>query len=1138
MTLGWALLALIYLGGLFWIGRWGDSNSTLAKRLTSHPATYSLALAIYCTAWTFFGAVGEASRDNWQYLPILLGPILVYVIGFRFVRKLTQVSKKQNITTIADFISSRYGKRQPVALFVTIIALLATIPYIALQLKAIGAAFSRVAEQPNNQWVVFVATILIALFSIYFGTRRADVTEYRRGLMLAIAFESLVKLTALLLIGIIAWFWYSQGDYEPIMSSYTTQSAIEGLYSFPFIAQTIVAAAAIICLPRQFHVAVVDNLNIEHLKTARWLFPLYLVLMAIAIPVIATAGNAILGSSDATPDTYVLDLAILSDSLFLQFIVFVGGLSAATAMIIVATLTLSTMVTNDVILPKLIALSDNDANAGEYARKILPIRRIVIAALLMLAFLYQQQMAGSRSLASIGMIAFSLVVQLLPAIVFGLYWKKGHAHGVYAGLLAGIFTWVLWLMLPLFSDSTTLSLQTDTITQGAIISLVANTLAFILFSYFAPPRLVDRIQAQAFVSPREAAVSQPKTSTRATVEDLLTLMSTFLGEARCKDLINSFARQNEHPLEMENRPSEAFISFCERALGGVLGASSAKALVDSVLSGKKLDFEEVVNFFDDTTQALKFNTSALFTSIESLEQGISVVDKNLELVAWNKRYLELFDYPDEMIAVGTPLEKLVRFNAERGECGLGDIDTLVNKRLEHIRLGHSHRFVRQRSDGKMIEMVGNPLPGGGFVTSFNDITTHIELQKALQESNIDLEKRVQKRGEEVQAINAELRSEITRRAELEEELVSARKLAEEANASKTRFLALASHDILQPLNAAKLYLSALDETGLSNDATDIVGKLSDSVNASEALIATLLDIARIDQGDMQPNFNTLSMPRLLTPLVDEFTMKAGQKGLVLKTHIQDVSVSSDKTYLYRIIQNLLSNAVKYTEHGKILLSVRKRGAEVLIQVWDTGMGVSEKDQKSIFADFYRVDGMTEHGVGLGLGVVARLSQQLNSNVTIRSVAKQGSCFSIRLPLAKQETPTSGSATRKVSNLAGLKVLCVDDQRENLDAMQTLLTKWKAEVFLASDTATALTISAENIPDVVLMDFQLGADENGLDAISRLRESVSEDLVAVLVTANKEDELVARCEQMGVHYLPKPVKPAKLRALLQRYQTKA
>lgn len=1121
MTFGWVTLAVLYLFLLFSLARWGDKNSPTARALTSHPAIYSLALAIYCTAWTFFGMVGQASRDTWIYLPIMLGPILVYVLGYKFIYKLTLVSKKQHITTISDFIASRYGKRQTVALLVTLIALLATIPYIALQLKAIGSTFQLLTQQANSNIIIVAATTFIAVFAIYFGTKQTDVTEYRRGLMLAIAFESSIKLIALVLVAIVGYSAWRNTSTGPFLASFVNEAALSQFGSFSFIAQTIMAAAAIVCLPRQFHVAVVDNLSLDHLKTARWLFPLYLTIISVVIPVIAIAGNSIFTGANVEPDSYVLSLAMHSQSWLLQVIVFVGGLSAATAMIIVATLTLSTMLTNDVILPRYLAFRGSQPDKLDFSKQIRIIRRAVIGFILLMAFLYHQQMTNSSSLHSIGLIAFSLVIQLMPAILGGLYWKRAHAHGVYAGLFAGLVMWVLWLVMPIISDQISRFEQNELISQGALISLTVNTLVYILFSWFAPQRLIDRIQAEAFVSPAFTRNNMVKSQHNSvTVSDLITLLSTFMGSGRCAQLLEQYQQLNECSLNNESSPDENFLAFCERALGGVIGASSAKVLLDSALRGKKMDFTEVINFFDDTTQAMQFNMTALLTSLENMDQGISVIDKYLNLVAWNKRYAALYNYPDDLLSVGKPIEKLIRFNAARGEFGTDNVEAEIEKRLEHLRSGTPHRFKRQRQDGRVIEMVGNPLPGGGFVTSFNDITGHIEIQQALEESNIDLEARIKKRTEEIHAINAEL--------------IRARQAAEDANASKTRFLALASHDVLQPLNAAKLYISALEEQDLSTNALSIIQKLNHSVSSSETLIGTLLDIARLDQGEMKPDIEPIDVNTLLAPLIDEIRMHAQEKGLSFRVYIKPVWVMADKTYLYRIVQNLLSNAIKYTQTGKVLFIVKSIKNNVIIRVYDTGIGVSKDKLDSIFGDFYRTNQSNEHGIGLGLGVVRRLSQQLKSDISVTSVLSKGSCFQFSLPKAQPNRSVDIATKPKNTTFSGLQVLCVDDQKENLDAMQTLLEKWGVNVSLANRWDEAISLSEQTPPQILLMDYQLSHDStlNGLALIEAIRLKLNAILPAALITATQDEDLVKKCKEQGVHYLAKPLKPAKLRALLQ------
>jgi Na+/proline symporter/signal transduction histidine kinase/ActR/RegA family two-component response regulator len=1099
--------------------------------MTSSPLVYSLALGIYCTAWTFFGAVGQASRDNWLYLPILLGPMIVYIVFYQFVRKLVLVSKKQHISTIADFISARYGKRQVVALLVTIIALLATIPYIALQLKAIGSLFTSISDQQNSSYVVFIASLFIAIFAMYFGTKNTDVTEYRRGLMLAISFESCIKLLALVLVAIVAYRYYESNPSTNIFVEFKSEDAIATFYSFTFWAQTLMAAAAVICLPRQFHVAVVDNLNIDHLKQARWVFPLYLLIIALTIPVIAAAGDAIFDQSNIPADNYVLGLALLSDSIILQVIVFVGGLSAATAMIIVATLTLSTMITNDVVLPKVLERISN-VNTNR-TRRIKMLRRSIIFLILILAFLYQQQMTDEASLSSIGLVAFSLVIHLLPSIVGGLYWKRGHAHGVYAGLIAGIIMWAMWLMLPIFNATDAMTQQSENLSQAAIVSLVANIIAYVLFSMVTSSRLIDRIQAEAFVSPADVrnSISSTKSLT-VTVEDLHTLIAKFSGIERCEQLFDDYARNANIEIKMQDAVSDDFLSFCERALGGVVGSSSAKALIDGLVRGKKLDISEVVNFFEDNAQAVEFNISALMTSLENIDQGISVIDKNLKLVAWNKRYIDLLNFPTDLVSIGMPIEKLIRFNIAHSNVPPNEIETRVRKRIERLKSGQAHKDTRKREDGRVIETIGNPLPGGGFVTSFHDITGHVEIQQALEETNISLEQRVRKRTEEVHSINAELRLEIERRSGAEKELIRARQEAENANASKSRFLALASHDVLQPLNAAKLYLSALQETKLDDETSKIINKLNDSVVSSEALIGTILDISRLDQGELKPFIETLNVTEVLTPIINEMSMKAHEKGLILKHHIQDLWISADRTYVYRIVQNLVSNAVKYTRTGKVLISARKQKNKVLIEVRDTGIGIPDLQQAAIFSDFYRVENSNEQGIGLGLGVVKRLAQQLQCSVKVVSKEDKGSCFSIMFDLHEAPEVIGEVVSKASSVFSGLRILCVDDQQENLDAMQTLLNKWGIEVETAKDFEHALATAKSFSPQIILVDYQLGKGPDGLEIIEAIRTELNMVIPACLVTAKRGDDLIKTCKEQGVNYLSKPLKPAKLRTLIQ------
>ncbi|MFK3862765.1 PAS domain-containing hybrid sensor histidine kinase/response regulator [Pseudoalteromonas rhizosphaerae] len=1142
MTAALIFVALAYIGILFWLANWGDKTTPLAKRISHHPFVYSFSLGIYCTSWTYYGSVGTAATSSWSYLPILLGPALLFFFGQGFLRKLVLVSKKQNITTIADFISARYGKRQTTAIMVTMIALLATIPYIALQLKALSNSFLLLQSDNkiSGSMVALSATLIMAMFAIFFGTRKVDVTEYRSGLMLAVAFESMIKLLALVAVAALA-----------VYTLYNLPTANEGqikeslwqhwnnfnFLSFNFIGQSLMAAAAIICLPRQFHVTVVDNQDKRHLFTARWAFPLYLLLTAAMILPIATAAIHPQIGNSFSPDSFVLALPLMNDNALLTTFVFIGGISAATAMIVVATLTLSTMISNDVVLPLMLRRKfKRNLITSSYKPQILLVRRFTIAGILILSYFYQQWFGHGKALASMGLVAFSLVTQLLPAIVGGLYWRKGHAYGVYAGLLAGLICWILFLMLPILDAGNTLDteLQQTLITRGTLIALFANIGCYISFSLGADERLIDKIQAAAFVNPKEQAVLARRLNknVKATVYDFKVLLQTFLGVQRSQQVLTHFSLT--HQLGDNNtHPDPEFIAYCERALTGVLGASSAQALIHTVASGKRMAFEEVVNFFDETTQALQFNQNLLFTSLENLSHGISVVDKELNLVAWNKRYAEMFNYPTGFLEVGQPIEQIIRYNAERGECGPGEIERQVEKRVQHLKNGSSHHFIRHRRNGLVYEMIGNPLPDGGFVTSFSDITTHIATQNALEEVNMDLENRIEARTQEIRTINKDLEAQIESRVQTEQALTLAKREAEQANDSKTRFLALASHDILQPLNAARLYLAAIDEKSLADNNINNFEKLGASLDSTVHLMSALLEIAKLEQGAMTPTPRHFSIDDILAPLRNEYAILTSEKGLKLTVRSGQHIVHSDITYLRRIVQNLVSNAVKYTNTGKVLVACRKRKHHLRIEVWDTGPGISEVEQAKIFNDFYRVEASDNKGVGLGLSVVKRMVDLLSIRLDVRSTPQRGSCFSIEVPYGESQFVQQKHVTNSLfEERSAMNIVAVDDDPENLNAMASLLQKWQANYQLFDQVEGVLEYAnGHSAPDVILMDYQLGHEHDGITLIKALREIWQTNVPAILITAVRDVELKQATKAADIHYLSKPIKPGKLKALL-------
>lgn len=1161
-----AVLALLYICGLFLIANWAERQSS-ERYIQKYGAwIYSLALAVYCTSWTYYGAVGSAVSSGWDYLPIYLGPLLMLTFFHPVLRKLLHVVKKHNATSLTDFISARYGKRHAIAAMTALLCLVVVVPYIALQLKAVASSYQVLLDlefkgEPSFwQDSALLSAIAMTVFAILFGTRKVHLTEQNRGVIAAIAFESVVKLLALvtLAVAVSVFVLAEPGRIFSDFASYAaSQTRAVDNGALAFFTKTVLAMAAIFLLPRQFHVTFVENVQQSHLRHARRWFGAYLVLVTLVVLPIALAGLQLFPGQQAQADSFVLLLPASQGWQSISAFVFIGGFSAATSMIIIATLALSTMISNDVVMPALLRNRDIHRDQSDYSRLILSVRRLMIILVMTLSWAYYRWFASNYELAETGLLSFALIIQLAPAVLGGLYWKRGHAYGVYAGVLVGFVLWFFCLMLPQLVSVGLISgnvlshgafglswlkptalfgLALDPLTHGVFWSLGLNITAYITGSLLHKADLNDRLQAVAFVKPNLPLPEDHKAfkKTTASCADLFILMERFVGAGRVRESLDEFSQRNGFLPAADDMPHPTLLRHIERELAGVIGSSSAAAMVNAVMEGRQFAFEDVVTLFDDTREAIQFSRKILFSTLENLSQGVSVVDRDLQLVAWNKTYLQMFDYPAGMIRVGRAVADIVQFNAERGLCGAGSADEHVAKRIQHLRNSTPHVFQRVRADGTVIEIRGNPIPGGGFVTSFTDITEHVKAVQALAAAKEHLEQRVLERTAQISQMNSELLAEVELRRETESQLLQAKAEAEAANASKTRFLALASHDILQPLNAARLFAAAL-QPEVSNEGQRMLSQLENSLKATEDLMATLLDIARLDEGKLDIRTGPVDLTALLAPLADEMQLLAGQKNLQLSVRIGQFTVESQATYLRRIVQNILSNAIKYTQQGKVLLTCRRRGQQVWLEVRDTGPGLSDGELAHIFTDFYRVSQTArgQSGVGLGLGVVQRMARALQHDIAVQSRLGRGSCFRVVLPLSARQLSSSGKDKLPVLRqpaASDLKVLCVDDDQTNLQALTTLLGQWQLGDVRSEHDIWALANSRFQ-PDVLIIDYQLGQSLDGIAVFAEMQSRMPA-LQGILVTAAAEPDLPQRAKAAGMVLLPKPIKPAALRATLK------
>ncbi len=1167
MLPGWTVstVALAYLGLLFAVASYGDKYARNRIPGTGRPVIYALTLGVYCTSWTFFGSVGLSARTGYDFLPIYIGPILMLVLAWPVMRRIAELSKSQNITSIADFISARYGKNQKLAALVTVIAVIGTLPYIALQLKAVALSLSTLLE-PSSGFVTeegtagifddlaFYVALTMAAFSVLFGTRHIDATEHQDGLMLAIAAESVVKLVTFLCVGIYVTFWMFDG-FGDLLARAQARPDIADLLTTPpdglrWITMTLLAMVGIILLPRQFHVAIVENDSTSDIKKAAWLFPLYLVAINIFVIPIAIAGLLTFPGSNVNGDTFVLALPLSAGQLPMTIIAFVGGLSAATAMVIVGSIALSVMVSNNLVVP--LILRDRVAGLtaqGDMGRMLLNIRRTAIVAILVLGYVYYHLISGSLALASIGLISFAAIAQFAPVFFGGLFWKRATARGAIAGVSAGFVVWAYTLLLPSFLDTawfpaSLLSegpfgiaalkpqalffFETDPISHGVIWSLGANGLAYWAVSLLTNPQPVERMQADIFVSDQiqQSGGGFRLWRTAVQVGDLKETVARYLGDQRTERSFAEFAESRHLDLRPDAEADVRLLRFAENLLASAVGAASSRLVLALLLERHSIHERGAMKLLDDASAAIQYNRDLLQSAIDHVRPGIAVFDSDLCLICWNTQFRELIGLPVEFGRVGVRLRDIVEHMADKGEFGTGDRERLIDDRIERLVVSMDTYIEPMLNSGTVLEVRSTAMPDGGVVATFTDVTEQVEADKALKQANETLERRVRER-------TAEL-------TELNHALEQATAEAEAANLGKTRFLAAASHDILQPLNAARLYTSSLVERGADGPGTDdykLIRNIDASLEAVEDILGALLDISRLDAGALKPEISTFRIGDLLDAIEVEFGPLAKEKGLDLWIVPSSLTVRSDRRLARRIVQNLVSNAIKYTPSGRVVVGCRRRGDTVVLNVHDTGIGVPTSKQELIFQEFERLDDASRaaQGLGLGLSIVQRIVQMLGHKIEVYSRPGKGSAFSLHLPMAEAaETENEAPVARghTMADVSELVVLCIDNEPEILNGMRALLKGWGCDVQTATGLAATLDLldRSDIHPDVVLADYHLD-DENGLDLISELRRKLDRDLPAILITADRSRDLRDTAREQGVFVLNKPVKPAALRSLL-------
>ena len=974
----WVLLTIIlaYLLFLFFVAYIADRKERQGKSLVSNPYIYSLSLAVYCTSWTFYGSVGRAANSGLSFLTIYLGPTLMAALWWLILRKIILISKENRITTISDFISTRYGKSLGLAALVTVVAVVGITPYLGLQLKAIMTTFSLLSgRHEGSHFAGWFISVILGVFAIIFGARRLDSSERHGGLVFAIAFESAFKLVAFLLVGIFVTYGLFDGFGDIVAkmkdSSYaglmTLSDGSQDSY-LEWMSLTVLSMMAIMFLPRQFHVAVVENTSADHIKKSVWLFPLYLFLINLFVLPIAY-GGLMLGGAQENADFFVLSIPLQQGNPLLAAIVFLGGFSAATAMVIVESLALSTMVMNSLVLPTLLSF-----NVKGLHMVILNIKRLVILGLVFLGYVFAVSIGEFYSLVDIGLKSFEAVTIFAPALLLGLIWKGGNRKGAIAGILAGFFVWIYTLLIPammragiiekggfmesVFSSrflhpTALFGLQgLDRWTHSLFWGLLLNLFFFFIVSIFTRQNDEDTRQAIIFVdsfSPRHFP-SMQRPSTIAVIEDAL---GQYIGPGEAREAIDGFLRRNN--LTRENISGEWLMRLreeAERILSGVLGPSISTLVFQELGTLSRDDTHRVSNSIRQISRSLRLSRQELAEAnrqlamlkefseniIESLPVGVATLDDYHRVTYWNSAM--------EMI---TGVEKSDALNKDAGR-----LLTCLEPRLFNPTIQEGEITCRRNFDPQIVLK--------GYVNRLTGVQKGYVL----------------------------VLEDITEKKKIEEELFRTTK-----HASVGRLAAGVSHEIGNPLAS----ISSLVQELLAEDGSAFVkGSLNtihQHVNRIARIVRNLGDFARLYPRQRVPT----SLKDILQNTMDLVRFDKNFKKIEVATDVQNARpVKIDPDQMQQVFLNLLLNARDaMPEGGKLDISIKESDGRVRMVFADTGSGIETEVKDKVFDPFFTTKGPTR-GTGLGLSICYSIIKDHGGTIEVESEKDKGTKFIISLPV--------------------------------------------------------------------------------------------------------------------------------------------
>ncbi len=1047
-----AALALAYLVCLFGIAHGTDRRRRRGgSSPVDNPWVYSLSLAVYCTSWTFYGSVGRASTQGIGFLPIYLGPTLVFLLAPTVLRRLVRFCRSEGVTSVPDLLEALYGRGRALGTLATFMMLVGVTPYIALQLKAIGYTFDLLTGRDPAAGVLgdpaFWAALGLSLFAILFGARNLVTTERHEGMVAAVAFESAVKLGAFLLLGVYIT-WQIGGGLGEVFASALARADLAALFRVgdggptsyaQWVSLSVLSAAAVVLLPRQFHMLAVENVREDHLLHAAWGFPAYLLLINLLVLPVALVG--VLTGTAGAPDFFLISMPLSRGHSALAFVAFLGGFSAATSMVIVSSVALATMILHHPGASLLGAASPalQQRSGMDLSRPLLLSKRVMILAVILLGYCFKRWIGDSHTLVNIGLLSFSAVVQFAPPVFLGLYWRGARRSGALAGLLLGFLVWGYTLLLPSFAESGWIGTRfltegplgwellrpqallgldgLDPWTHALVWSLVCNGGAFLGVS---------------FLSGYRADGEQPAVAGWASREDLETLLGRFVGAGTAREVLGALP-QRASP--------QALLEATERCLAGALGTPSARAITRGFLALPRERAVEILDIFGGVSGEQSESREALQRRLRELlvlHEASAVMSKSLHIDTVLSEVLGLiqrefgFEYlavrlldEDGMLRIrsfvgldpgyvslsAVPPTEETYFGTcfLRGEPVVVEDARNIDKpvffgqlteTVPVTSLVHAPMIYEDRVIG-VLTAYGTRGPMH-FTDEFVSLYAALARQLALALVNARLYTEVQ---DYSHAMEEKVRK---RTAQLEE----ANQRLEELNRLKSEFLSTVSHELRTPLTSIRSFSEILLRYGVDDPEkrNSFVRIIHDESERLTRMINNLLDLSKIEAGRQEIRLAAVPVWEALEAAVEAARPLFSERGVEVDVQVEAElpAVLADRDALRQVLANLLSNAAKFSpEQGRVTVAARRRGFNAVVSVSDHGPGIARDRLAEVFERYTQVrDPQKAHplGTGLGLSISRHIVEKMGGVIWVESASGKGTSFSFTLPLAGPDPP--------------------------------------------------------------------------------------------------------------------------------------